>query len=190
MKRTALVFLIIVMAAAIAVTAQGKWGRGRCGAGQNGSAAQSGCNFGICGFPGMAGVHVGGWWNNVQPQTPQQKQFVREIADLHSRIRNERTELDAIKANNSNPKRAAALETDLAALRTKVYDLMTSNQPLLKQMGIPAPDKAMCEKAAICPSKGACASQGAVCPKSGAGGCPVSGAAKCQPGSSCPLTNK
>lgn len=199
MRRATIIGLLLVLAATIAVTAQGRMGKGRCGMGQNGAGA------GMCAMNGGAGMGMGmgagGWWNKVQPQTTQQKQFVDEIAGLHNRIWSEQAELNAIKLNKGNPNRAAALETDLTALRTRVYDLMTGNQPLLKQMGITAPGKGMCgmtancpkdpAKCANCPNKDICAAQGAACPKNApASGCPMTGAAKGQPGTGCPLANK
>jgi len=184
MKRALLVVLalaLIIALGATLVNAQGRWGRGQRGAGGPGKCGMMGgqgmgMGPGGCAMMGGQGMGMGmgGWWTQIQPRTPAQKQFVDGVRALHDRIRAEQAELFNLKATNGNPNRMAALETDLAALRSRLHDVLWNNQPMMQQMGVGQCGPGMA-KCANCPCKDNCPSYGK--------------AGQCVAGCQCPCVN-
>lgn len=100
-------------------------GRGR-GAGRGGRLCPNGYE---------PGTGRGGWWNNTQPQTPEQQAFTDKVASLHEAIRAKQFELADLKASNASQDQIARAQAELESLRDELHDLMYANRDLRQQMG-------------------------------------------------------
>lgn len=83
----------------------------------------------------QTGAGLGGWWNYVQPTTPQQKAFVDSVKSLHARIRAEQIELGKLQTANAPQADIAKVQARLDGLRNEMQSLMYDNRELRQQMG-------------------------------------------------------
>lgn len=80
----------------------------------------------------------GGWWNRVNPKTPEQKALVNQVSELHSRIRTANWDLRTLTAQNAPAAQVQAKQQEVASLRNQLQQLTAANQALLQAMGVPA----------------------------------------------------
>lgn len=117
--------VVLVLPAAGQGRGRGFWGAGRVGAGAG---------------PGQGyGRGAGGWWNRVNPATPEQTALVQQVSDLHAKIRTLNWEIADLKANKGAPAEIAKREKAIAEYRAELSRLTTENEKLIREMGVPAP---------------------------------------------------
>jgi len=75
----------------------------------------------------------------VNPTTPEQQAFVKQVTDLHNQIRALNLEIAGLRASNAPSEQIAAREQQVAALRAELARVTAANEKLLRDMGIPAP---------------------------------------------------
>ena len=130
--------ILVILALLIGpVLAQG-WGRGYGRGGGMGMGRGMGRGMGMGpGMYGRQGGGYGGWWNNVNPQTPEQKTLVSKVTDLHNRIRTANQELYILRTQNASADKINKKLNQINVLRTEMQAVTTSNRGMLQQMGLP-----------------------------------------------------
>jgi len=215
MRVYALIAIVVMLTLVVGVAYAQGHGRGRMGQGAGAGCpmmgAGPGARAGTCPMGlNQPNMNAGGWWMRAKPATKEQKAFLDEVRGLHDRIRLEQADLARLQTVKGDPKRIAALEKDLTALRTRLHDTMIKNRPLMTQMGVPAGPGMWCDpaKCANCPYKadcpcyanGKCVGPQGVCPMDPAkcANCPLRGQPACpkttqtpgvcpRTGSACPM---
>jgi|GEM_PF-1369435 hypothetical protein len=175
---TAMALLILALLIG-PVFAQG-WGRGYGRGGGMGMGRGMGRGMGMGpGMYGRQGGGFGGWWNKVNPQTPEQKALVSKVTDLHNRIRTANQELYILRTQNASADKINQKLNQINALRTELQAVTTSNQGLLQQMGLPL-------GFGVCNGQGPGARLGCPFAAYGAGTVPNGNCALCpNPGANC-----
>ncbi len=108
----------------------------------------AGMGNGVRGRGAGAGAGYGGWWNSVQPNTPEQKALLDNVQSLHSRIRDAQLEMAGLQASNASQSELAKVQAKLDGLRNELHNTMLQSGGLRQQMGGVGTGKAMCGQGA------------------------------------------
>jgi len=128
--------ILLSVAIAAPVLAQGR-GRGFGGAF---------CPYGLASGQSAQGANAnrqgrgpGGWWTRVTPSTPEQEAFLKQVTDIHNKIRALQWEVAGLRASNAPAAEIEKREKQIADLRAELVRVTTANEKLIREMGIPAP---------------------------------------------------
>lgn len=137
-QRLARTTLVMLMSAVLVVPVMAQ-GRGR---GYGGGFRQRGWAAGqnAPGYnPNWQGRGAGGWWARVTPSTPEQEAFLKQVTDIHNKIRSLNWEISGLRASNAPSAEIEKREKQIADLRAELVRVTTANEKLIREMGIPAP---------------------------------------------------
>ncbi len=123
--------IAVALAVALVLPAVGQ-GRGRGGWAQGGGRWGGGYGQGF-------GRGAGGWWARVNPATPEQAALIRQMSELHAKIRTLNWEIADQRSRNGAPSEIAAREQMIAEHRKELAKLTSENEKLIREMGVPAP---------------------------------------------------
>ncbi len=85
------------------------------------------------------GYGYGGWWNRGQAATPEQRELVAKVADLHEQIRMKYIEISALRMGNAPAQEIADAEGAVNRLRSELAALTQANERIIRDMGVPQP---------------------------------------------------
>jgi uncharacterized small protein (DUF1192 family) len=74
----------------------------------------------------------------VTPQTPEQEALVKQVTELHTRIRTLHQEIRLLQAQKAPAEKIAEKQKEVTALRAQLQRVTGENRALLQQMGLPA----------------------------------------------------